>query len=58
MQDLDRHFATEEGVLAQIDVGHPSSRQVRREVITIGERVREVHGELQEILEIIGSTNR
>ncbi len=50
VQHLDRHFATKEGVLAEIHVGHPAAGQVRREVITLGKGVRKVHGEPAQIL--------
>ena len=50
VEDLDGHFPAKQGVLAQIDVGHPAAGQVRREVITLGEGVRKVHGEPTAIL--------
>ena len=50
VEDLDRHLPTKQGVLAQIDVGHPAAGQMRREVITLGKGVGKVHGEPTEIL--------
>ena len=57
MEDLDGDFPSQQGVLAQINVGHPAAGQVRREVITLGKGVREVHGEPALILGEGRSTN-
>lgn len=58
VEHLDCHLAAKQGVLAEIDIGHTASSQVRREVITVSKGVWVVHRELGQILEINGLTTR
>ena len=44
MEDLDRDLAVQQGVHALVDVGHPTSGEVRSDVIALVQLVGEVHG--------------